>query len=395
MNILVISSLYPNAAEPHKGIFVRQQVEALARIARVKVIAPLPWVPPLPGLGKRYAHAHLSGKETAGETEIFHPRYAVIPGIARSLYGRLYFFGIVKTASAMRKDFDFDVVLAYYAYPDGYGASLLASLHKKPLCIVALGSDIKVFTKGFLRRRLTARALRRAHAVVAVSHDLAERMADLGVSREKITPLINGVDTSLFYPRDMREARRQLDLPQDERIVLFVGNLEHVKGIMYLLEAAVALRETEKDSFLLALVGEGTARGEIESFIDKHGLQNHIKLFGRRTHREIPLWMNSCDIFCLPSISEGCPNVVLEALACARPVVASAVGGIPELIESDKNGCLVPAGDAPALTRALQHTLEKQWDSVFLNRGAARFTWKENARILYTILQGITTGGRP
>src|SRR5262249_36781248 len=172
----------------------------------------------------------------------------------------------------------------------------------------------------------------------------------------------NGVDGTEFQIRDKAEARARLKLHPDRPMILYVGNVKTEKGVGELVEAMARLtRRLGRKDVELCVVGSGEILDKLKARTLELGLGPNIRFAGRQLHTEIPHWMSACDVFCLPSYAEGCPNVILEALASGRPVVASRVGGIPELL-TDKNGGMTPAGDAEALADGLAAALARSWD---------------------------------
>ena len=143
------------------------------------------------------------------------------------------------------------------------------------------------------------------------------------------------------------------------------------------------------EDILLTLVGTGPLEPELRELIQKYGLEDHVWLMGARPHEEVALWMNACDLFCLPSWMEGCPNVVVEARASGKPVVASNVGGIPDLIPDARYGLLVPPRDTQALAKALQLALEREWHHETILALAHQHTWRDVARETYQRLQSV------
>src|SRR5205823_8936237 len=117
-----------------------------------------------------------------------------------------------------------------------------------------------------------------------------------------------------------------------------------------------------------------------------HGIGDQVRFCGRKPHAEIPDWMAASDLFCLPSLREGCPNVVLEALSCGRPVVASHVGGVPELLD-EATGAMPPPGDADALAGALERTLNRPWSEAALRESVAGRSWDAVGRGYYAALE--------
>jgi glycosyltransferase involved in cell wall biosynthesis len=383
MQTLIISSIFPNNREPAKGTFVIDQVSELSRLCALKVIAPVPWSLPVRNIEKWYMFSKVAKTEIIKGIETYHPQYLIIPKFFRSLYGYFYFLGIIGCVRKICKSSKFDIIVAYFAYPDGFAAALLAKLFKKPLIIYALGSDINVFIKSKIKRFLTKFAFRTATRIIAVSNDLKGKIINLGIEEPKVTVIPNGVDVSKFMPMDKYSCRERLSLPQDKKIILFVGAIREVKGVKYLIEAFAELIKNRDNKVFLAIVGDGELKETLENRIINSGLAGKVKTEGAKLHNEIPIWINACDVFCLPSLSEGCPNVVLEALACGKPVVATKVGGLPEIIVSEEYGILVPPRSPHELANALRMAIAKEWDPQVLRKKINGFTWKENSQKLY------------
>jgi glycosyltransferase involved in cell wall biosynthesis len=249
-----------------------------------------------------------------------------------------------------------DVILATWAYPDGCAAVLLARALGKPCAVKVHGSDLNVVAKLASARAIVRRVLPRADAMVSVSSALSAELEGLGVPPSRIHLVANGVDTSVFAPRDKRAARQALGLDESAPVVVFVGRLEPQKGVGELLDAVPLLRERAKDA-VVVLLGEGVSSERVQRAAASS--RGAILAPGARPPREIAQWLAACDVFTLPSWMEGTPNVVLEALASGRPVVASNVGGIPDVVPQPDAGKLVPPKDAPALAAALAQTLER------------------------------------
>jgi glycosyltransferase involved in cell wall biosynthesis len=388
MNVLVIASDFPNNQQPTRGIFIKQQIAELVKLCELKVIAPIPLALPVKRFKKSYTFSCVAKKEAIDSIETFHPRYLLTPKIGRSFYGLFYFLGIFKTVKSILRSFSFDVILAYFAYPDGFAALLLARLLRKPLVIKVLGSDINVYTKSRIRRFLTVFTLRRAERIIAVTEDLKEKITKLGIPESKITVIYNGVDSNRFKPLDRNECRQKLNLPLDRKILLFIGAFRKVKGVDYLVEAYRKLNDNAaSDDLFLVLIGDGDLKEKIEDYIRKFNLQSKVRLAGIRPHNEIPLWINACDTLCLPSINEGCSNIALESLACGKPVVATNVGGTPEIITSENYGVLVNARDVKSLSSGIQKALIKDWHTDCIKKRVEKFTWKATAKIIFKELE--------
>jgi glycosyltransferase involved in cell wall biosynthesis len=192
----------------------------------------------------------------------------------------------------------------------------------------------------------------------------------------------NGVDGERFRIRDRAAERAALGLSQERRLICYVGNLVHEKGVDLLVEAMGLLVRSGRRDLDLALVGAGGLAEPLQKRAAELGITEHLRFVGRRPHEEIARWIAAADAFCLPSRREGCPNVVLEALACGRPVVAARVGGVPELV-SPGTGVLVQPESPEALAAGLREALERPWDPQALRDAVPCLSWDQFGRTLY------------
>ena len=183
------------------------------------------------------------------------------------------------------------------------------------------------------------------------------------MAEEKVVVHHNGVNGDLFDIRSVVESRIRLGLPIDRKIIMYIGNIVPVKGTDILVESMNELVR-KRDDVDLYLVGSGVLKEKLRDQVESSNLKNRVKFIDRQAHTEIPYWMSASDVFCLPSRNEGCPNVVVEALASGRPVVASIVGGIPELIRPE-NGILFPSENSKSLAEALNQALNQKWGAIF------------------------------
>ena len=380
LRVLAITKIFPNAAEPLSAPFNRQQFAALARRCELEVAATIPWFPGAGLLGRWSSAGKLARvprTEQIAGISVRHPRTLFVPRLAHGAWGPLYLASIAP--GLLRYRGKIDIVLGTWAYPDGFAAVIAARLLGVP-CVVKLhGSDINVIAKLPGPRRQTAWALAHAARVVAVSRALGDEVAALGVPRERIALVMNGVDSELFHLRDRAQARRELGLP-DGPMALCVGNLKPEKGVLDLARAWAHVARDLPDARLV-IVGGGPLRAELEA-----QMPPRATLAGPQPLAKVPIWMAACDVLVLPSHIEGMPNVVLEALACGRRVVASAVGGVPDLITSDALGALVPAQQPEALAAALTQALRTSYDAAVVAERGAHGGWDASAAALHAVL---------
>jgi teichuronic acid biosynthesis glycosyltransferase TuaC len=380
VRVLAITKIFPNQAEPLSAPFNRQQFAALARRCELEVAATIPWFPGA-GLLARWSSAGKLAKvprreEIAG-IAVTHPRTLFFPRLAHGAWGPLYAASIAPGLRRYRGKVD--VVLGSWAYPDGFAAVIAGLLLGVPSVVKLHGSDINVMAKLPGPRRQTAWALSRAARVVAVSRALADEVVALGVPRDRIAVVMNGVDAALFHVRDRAAARSALGLPGGP-LALYVGNLKPEKGVLDLVQAWEAVVRAVPEA-RLAIVGGGPLRATLDA-----ALPPRATLFGAQPLDQIPTWMAACDILVLPSHVEGTPNVVLEALACGRRVVASAVGGVPDLITGDALGALVPPQQPDALAAALTQALRTGYAAEEVAEAGAHGGWEASAAALHAVL---------
>lgn len=380
MRVLAITKIFPNQAEPLSAQFNRQQFAALARRCDLEVAATIPWFPGA-GLMARWSSAgrlaRVPRREQIAGISVTHPRTLFLPRLAHGAWGPLYAASIAPAVMGYRGKID--VVLGSWAYPDGFAAVIAAWLIGAP-CVVKLhGSDINVMARLPGPRRQIAWALSRAARVVAVSRALADEVAALGVSRERIKIVMNGVDAEVFHVRDRAAARSELGLPGGP-LALCVANLKPDKGVLDLARAWERVARELPDARLV-FVGDGPARAALEA-----ALPPRATLAGAQPLPRVATWMAACDVLVLPSHAEGTPNVVLEALASGRRVVATAVGGVPDLITSDALGVLVPAQQPEAMAAALTQALRTGYAAEAVAEQGARGGWEASAAALHAVL---------
>ncbi len=392
MRVLVLSTVFPNPVQPSFGVFVRERMQRVARDAEVVVVAPVAWFP-LDRLVRGRERAAIPREERQGSLRVLHPRVLSIPRFGKWLDGVFYALSLLPFLRSLRRTFPFDVIDAHFAFPDGLAAVLLGRVLGCPATITLRGSIVRL-SRYRLHRPQLRWALDRAAAVFSVSGFLRDVAAGLGIAPGRIRVVPNGVDTERFRPRDRVATRRALDLPSDRPITLSVGTLGAHKGhhrvIGRLPEVIAAHPDLLHVIIGISLPGyEG--RPALERQVRELGLERHVMIVGERPHEEIPYWLAAADVFCLATRSEGWPNVLLEALACGRPVVATRVGGVPEIVTDPAFGILVPPADDAALAAALREALSRSWDASAMVAHAATHSWDRVAATVVETLRSVTT----
>ena len=369
MRILIVTSQFPIAGEPTRGRPILQTVRELSRRATVRVVSPVATYPRWAGPRSYLFRAPADGEIVAG-CDVEYVSYPALPIVTRPFNGALCARSI---APAVEK-FAPDVLLSYWLYPDAWGAMRAARRFGLPLIAGARGSDIRV--RDSVSRFLTRQVIAAADRLLVVSADLGRLAAsDYGADPSRIRVIANGCDAATFHLRNRAEARQRNGVAPDAKLIVYAGRLVPEKGLRELLDAMRTLAISHPRSELV-LIGDGPQRAELEASIARD-LNGRVRLVGAQPAEKVAGWMAAAEIVTLPSYSEGHPNVLVEALACGRPVVSTPVGGIPEVVD-ESCSILVPPRDAPALARGLADALTRRWDENALSRRFSR-DWRDVA----------------
>jgi len=354
MNVLLITNEFPNPYEPGKAVFNLALARALARRHEVRVVSPISWTDEWSA--RRGGASRLNARrcEMVDGVEVHYPRYYYPPRILRSQYGWFFWNSIRAALRELRKRHRADVVLGYWAHPDGEAAVRAAREMDVPSVVIAAGSDVLVVTEDPGRRRRVAHALQGADAVVTVSEHLKEQIIKLGVDGSKVHAWQRGVD-ACFTPGDRAESRALLGIPPGPPMLLSVGRMAPVKGLDVLMEACQRVHQRGL-AFRTYLVGDGPLRRVLEADRDARGLQGVVHFVGSCNHDCLPAWYRAADLTLLTSRSEGMPNVLRESFACGTPFIATDVGGVAELAAGHPDW-LVEPGNADALAVAIERGL--------------------------------------
>jgi glycosyltransferase involved in cell wall biosynthesis len=338
LRVLTFTSLYPNAEQPRHGLFVAERLRHLRASGRVQatVVAPVPWFPSRsPRFGRYAGYARVPACEEQEGMSVHHPRWLAIPKIGMSAAPALMAAGARASVEALRERVD--LIDAHYFYPDGVAAVALGRRLRKPVVVTARGTDLNAIAEQALPRRQIRDAARAAAGLVTVSEALRDRLVELGVERGEVHVLRNGVDLARFAPAADRDAIRSR-LGVSGAVLLAVGNLVPEKDHALAIAALAKLPEAT-----LLIAGDGPLRAELEQRAVRACVASRVRFIGGVAQGALVEYYNAADALVLTSRREGMPNVVLEALACGTPVVATRVGGVPEVVSADVAGRLVDA----------------------------------------------------
>lgn len=377
LRLLTFSTLFPNAAAPSHGIFVENRLRHLLASgeAETRVIAPVPWFPSRnPRFGAYSAYAAAPRREHRHGIDIDHPRYPLIPKIGMTITpALLYLWALPAVRRLLASGYDFDLIDAHYFYPDGVAAALIARRLGKPVTITARGTDINLIPAYSLPRRQILWAAARAQGMITVCQALKDEMATLGIDSDRITVLRNGVDLDLFRPADRDSLRSRYGLTRPT--LISVGHLIERKAHDLVIEALPHLPEFE-----LLIVGDGPEDAKLRALAARLNVADRVQFMGRRPHDELPGLCAAADALVLASSREGWANVLLEAMACGTPVVASNVWGTPEVVAVPEAGRLMAERTGKSIAEATADLFANLPDRAATRRYAEGFSWDATTR---------------
>jgi len=354
IRILLFSTLYPSAVRPIHGIFVETRLRELIQTGQVdaKVIAPVPW---FPWAGARFGEYGLFAATTRHEQrnglDVYHPRYMLPPKVGMNIAPHTLAAAALPLIKQLIKDgFDFDLIDAHYYYPDGVAAGIIAKKLGKPFVVTARGTDLNLIPQYAYPRQLIVQTSAAASASIGVCQALMDSLQALGADPAKLHTLRNGVDLQRFVPEPRDSARQQLGLPAAAKLLLSVGHLVERKGHHLAIQALPLL----PDDVQLLIAGGGPERAALQQLAAKLGVASRVRFVGVVPQAELKWWYSAADALALCSSREGWANVLLEAMACGTPVIATNIWGTPDVVSTPDAGVLMPERSAPGLAHAWQ-----------------------------------------
>lgn len=391
--IIVFTTLFPHPGQPQVGLFIRERMFRVGRKLPLVVVAPVPWFPMqgLIRLWRPHYRPIAPRHEIQDGFDVYHPKFFSMPGLLRTLDGLFMAFSCFQLMRQLKKSFNYHVIDAHFACPDGYAASLLGKWLKVPVTITLRGTEVPLSKTP--RRRQILKALERATRVFSVADSLRKHVISLGADSSKIKVVGNGVDIQRFYQVPRSEARKKLGLSERAKILITVGSLVERKGFHRVIELLPELRK-DFPNIQYLIVGGVSAEGDwtdrLKKMVSELGVSDHVKFLGVVAPDELKIPLSAADVFVLPTRNEGWANVILEAMACGLPVVATNVGGNGEVITKPDYGVLVPFEDSSALYDAIQNSLHKEWDRNEIIEYANKNSWDDRVATLISEFQEIS-----
>lgn len=397
MKILVISSLYPKRnIDDNNGIFIQQQLLALYKYHHcdISVISPIPYVPPfLSSIKTKWSkYKSVPYSDNISGINVFYPRYFRPPG--EIFYGSSSNIMDNNLGSFIRSQiriFKPDIVQAYNGTPQGYVAAKTGLRYKIPVIVSFRGDDTNSYPSYTGNLNKTIFVINNSTIITTVSYDLKKKLGLIASSVKPIKVIYNGCNNKMFYPNKKAGniLRKHKGFKKNDIIIVFLGNgQQEQKGVV---DAIISFNYLKKriSNVKFLFLGYNNLNAKVNNRLKNTSLDD-IYFAGKIKHNEIGNYLNIGDIFILPSWKEGLPNALLEAMACGLPVVASNVGGIPEVIKHSENGFLVEPGDHITLykyiellilNRNLRETIKLKARTTIVNN----FTWEKSSSQLFTL----------
>jgi len=380
--IALLTPMLPVPHDPTRGRYIYETARSLARLTPTRVYFQQQRYPSLRFLQPRSYVYGVAGSDYAIEgidVETFS--YPALPVVSRPINGWLSSRLLVPRLRAFAPD----VLLANWIVPDGHAATLAARRLGIPVVVGALGSDIHVRDR--FNAWLTRRTLHAADAVLAVAEQMRGVIIDrYGADPARVHTIVNGYNTAIFHPRPQDAMRGKLDLPANARLIVYVGRLVPAKGLGELMQAYTEMARADP-RLHLAIVGQGAMQPALAAAAKAGGVAARVHMPGGLLPEAVAEWIGAADLLCLPSWSEGYPNVVVEAIACGCPVVATDVGGTNEIVDAS-NGLLVAPRDPARLRAALAAALARHWDRAAI-AAAIRRSWDDVARETLAVCRAV------
>ncbi len=405
IRVLMISENYPHPNDPSSGgAWLFNQIGAYNEYVDISLIVPVHLTPSISsimeanGIGGRL-------RKIANELKtLTHSKYPPFSWPVNGKYVRfaslppkqLFPFsgGILlalRLACSLFADNNFDVLHAQSLLHEGISSVLLGKIFGRPSLVTAIGSDVHAVRKNSITYRTTRLVLRQATLITTVSAELKERIIEMGIPGDKIIVVPNGVDPDFATRHENMDVRKMMNVPKAARVFGFVGRLIPVKDPMTLMRAFAKLSANRNDVYLI-LVGDGELRRPLQEEARKLAVSERVRFSeGLVPLEQVASYMQAFDYLCVSSKAEGWPNVILEAMVCGKPVIATDVGGNREAVITDGLGLLVPAQDPDALSNAMDQALRAEWDGKSIMQYAKSHTWNEVGKRYFEIYSSLVS----
>ena len=385
MKVLMVCQNHPDKYNPYWGTFIERSINSIIKQGvDVDAIIPRPHVLPIKG----FPHSHFSKlplKDKSGSYTKYYPRYFYFPPkrLFYGLSGNSYANNVTKFA---KENIEVpDIIHAHHVYMDGYGMIKLSKEWNIPLVMVEHGAILKEILNWKHMHNKIIKTLDLADHIMCVSEDLFSIALANGVNEEKVSVVPIGVDIDVFKKRYDENLNERFDIDSDVKIVLYVGQFIPRKGLNYLIGVIPRILGKHNKT-LFVFVGNGPQKEYLEKLCREKNILSNIRFVGGVELDRLIDWYSIADIFVLPSLSEGRPTVIYEAMSCELPIIATDVGGISEQVENEYNGFVIKPRDSNELANSITNLLENDNLRKDMGRNSRKriieqgWTWDKHAK---------------
>jgi len=375
---------------------VLNQLEHMKKHCQFKVVVPYAYVPNFKHINPFYRFSKVPLIEDISGIEVYRPRYlqisrfflfsAILRSAAMLIETANIYLSAISVVKNIEKKWKFDIIHIHGPISEGVLGVSAKRMYKKPLAITFHGEDATILSKMGLLKYVYGRTLKNCDAFIFVTGYLQKALSQK-LPGEKVAIIPSGYMVSRFKLMDREKCAKKLGLPKRRKTIIFVGGFTERKGVEYLLKAMGIISKKGNDIMCL-MVGGGNLMKKLKRLAHNLGIEGNVIFAGYRAPDEVPIWINASDLLVLPSLDEGLPNVVVEALACGKPVVATNVGGIPDVVNDDV-GYLVRPRDENELARKIIMALERKWDRKKLMKRARQFSVTKSAKKLMDVYKNM------
>ena len=386
MNLIWLTPEFPSSANNYNGMYIYRTVKELAKYYKVYVVCLYPALPPILNMIKywrdwksiynNWKNSYPRNSEAPSEFsdgQIIYLRYYRLPkgkfhhieGWLAYIHARKYLSKIVDSSS---------IIHANFVFPAGTMASIISRKYNVPFLISLLGSDINELIEGTKFWKVTKKLLKQAHKVTAVSNNLFDKCIEMHIDIEgsKKELIDNFYEADKFIIKNRNKIKELLRIDLNVKMIFFAGSLVPIKNVDILIEAVSNILNSRSDVNLF-IAGSGIHLGLLERLVENKRIKDKIFFVGRLSNEELINYYNAADVFCLPSKSEGLPNVIVESFLCGTPVVASAVGGIPTIVKEGVNGFMTEPNSVKDLEEKIKISLNYSWNRESIRESVSSF----------------------
>lgn len=274
----------------------------------------------------------------------------------------------------------------------GLCATLIKKILKKPYVVYSRG---ELYMSWAFKSVISKLVLRNADGVIALTNDMKKNISEIYAGNVYVIP--NGIEVDRFVSLSKRNSREELNIAEGDKVVIFVGRFRPEKDIACLIRAMEIL-VARNPKVRALIIGEGPEEEKLVELTRKVNLDRHVNFAGQVAPKKVPEYMAAADVFVLPSLSEGFPGVILEAMASGLPVVATRVTGIPEIITDGENGFLVSPGDYKQIAEAVLPILENDELSQRMSENnktkVKQYSWRNTVQMLEEVYMQVSKGNQ-